>query len=78
MTSGTIIDTPAAVGAIIRARRQDRGQSQQSLAEAAGVSRKFLIDLESGHERAELGKTLAILGSPWPVADRHRTHPSRQ
>jgi|GEM_PF-889063 transcriptional regulator with XRE-family HTH domain len=63
MTSGTIIDTPAAVGAIIRARRQDRGQSQQSLAEAAGVSRKFLIDLESGHERAELGKTLAILAA---------------
>jgi len=63
MTSGTIIDTPAAVGAIIRARRQDRGQSQQSLAEAAGVSRKFLIDLEAGHERAELGKTLAILAA---------------
>ncbi|MBT2538728.1 helix-turn-helix domain-containing protein [Arthrobacter sp. ISL-69] len=63
MTSGPSIDTPAAVGAIIRARRQDRGLSQQTLAVRAGVSRKFLVDLEAGHERAELGKTLAILAA---------------
>jgi hypothetical protein len=31
------------------------------LADAAGVSRKFLVDLESGHERAELGKTMTVL-----------------
>ncbi|WP_307053385.1 helix-turn-helix transcriptional regulator [Arthrobacter bambusae] len=55
------IDTPAAAGSIIRARRQERGLSQQSLAEASGVSRKFLVDLEAGHERAELGKTMAVL-----------------
>lgn len=57
------IDSPAAVGAIIRARRDDRGLSQQSLAQATGVSRKFLVDLEAGHERAELGKTLSILAA---------------
>ncbi|WP_423184472.1 type II toxin-antitoxin system Y4mF family antitoxin [Arthrobacter sp. NyZ413] len=57
----TNIDTPAAAGAIIRARRQERGLSQQSLAEASGVSRKFIVDLEAGHERAELGKTMAVL-----------------
>ncbi|WP_284763146.1 helix-turn-helix domain-containing protein [Arthrobacter sp. efr-133-R2A-63] len=57
----TSIDTPAAAGVIIRARRQERGLSQQSLAESAGVSRKFIIDLEAGHERAELGKTMAVL-----------------
>ncbi|WP_427017301.1 helix-turn-helix domain-containing protein [Pseudarthrobacter sp. P1] len=56
-TSGT----PAAAGAMIRARRTARGWSQQALADAAGVSRKFLIDLEAGHDRAELGKTLAVL-----------------
>ncbi|MBO1267779.1 helix-turn-helix domain-containing protein [Arthrobacter cavernae] len=39
MTSGTRIHTPAAVDAIVRARRQDRGLSQESLAEATGVSR---------------------------------------
>ncbi|WP_437773677.1 helix-turn-helix domain-containing protein [Arthrobacter sp. KNU40] len=61
MTNTASIDTPAAAGAIIRARRQERGLSQQSLAQASGVSRKFLVDLEAGHERAELGKTMAVL-----------------
>ncbi|WP_208786598.1 helix-turn-helix domain-containing protein [[Micrococcus luteus] ATCC 49442] len=57
------IETPAAAGAIIRARRTARGLSQQALADMAGVSRKFLIDLEAGHDRAELGKTLAVLAA---------------
>lgn len=61
MPSGSTIDTSFAAGAIIRARRRERGLSQQSLANNAGVSRKFLIDLEAGHERAEFGKTLAVL-----------------
>src|SRR6476620_3068695 len=63
MTFETSIDSPAAAGAIIRARRTARGLSQQTLADMAGVSRKFLIDLEAGHDRAELGKTLAILAA---------------
>jgi y4mF family transcriptional regulator len=60
MTFETGIDSPAAAGAIIRARRTAKGLSQQTLADMAGVSRKFLIDLEAGHDRAELGKTLAV------------------
>ena len=60
MTLETSIDSPAAAGAIIRARRTAKGLSQQTLADMAGVSRKFLIDLEAGHDRAELGKTLAV------------------
>jgi hypothetical protein len=36
-------------------------RTQQTLADMAGVSRRFLIDLEAGHNRAELGKTLAVL-----------------
>jgi y4mF family transcriptional regulator len=61
MTIETTIKTPAAAGAIIRARRTARGLSQQTLSDVAGVSRKFLIDLEAGHDRAELGKTLAVM-----------------
>lgn len=63
MTPESTIETPAAAGAIIRARRIARGLSQQTLADTAGVSRKFLIDLEAGHDRAELGKTLAVLAA---------------
>lgn len=63
MTLESTIETPAAAGAIIRARRTARGLSQQTLADMAGVSRKFLIDLEAGHDRAELGKTLAVMAA---------------
>ena len=63
MTFETSIDSPAAAGAIIRARRIDKGLSQQTLADMAGVSRKFLIDLEAGHNRAELGKTLVVMAT---------------
>lgn len=63
MTFETSIDSPAAAGAIIRARRAAKGLSQQALADMAGVSRKFLIDLEAGHDRAELGKTLAVMAA---------------
>ncbi|MFQ4149408.1 helix-turn-helix domain-containing protein [Arthrobacter sp. LAPM80] len=63
MTLGNNIDTPAAAGALIRAQRMNHSLTQQALADTAGVSRKFLIDLEAGHERAELGKTLAVLAA---------------
>lgn len=43
MTNTTSIDTPAAASAIIRARRRERGLSQLLLAEASGVSRKFIL-----------------------------------
>jgi y4mF family transcriptional regulator len=63
MTLETSIETAAAAGALIRAHRVDLGLTQQTLAEKAGVSRKFLIDLEAGHDRAELGKTLAVMAA---------------
>lgn len=63
MSLESIIKTPAAAGAIIRARRTARGLSQEALADLAGVSRKFLIDLEAGHDRAQLGKTMAVLAA---------------
>ena len=61
MADTNSIDTPGAAGAVIRSRRKEQGLSQQALANAARVSRKFVVDLESGHERAELGKTIAVL-----------------
>lgn len=63
MTPETTIETAAAAGAIIRARRAARGLSQQTLSAMAGVSRKFFIDLEAGHDRAALGKALAVMAA---------------
>jgi HTH-type transcriptional regulator / antitoxin HipB len=45
--------------------RQDRGQTQAELAAAAGVSRRWLSDLEAGKTTAELSlilRTLDALG----------------
>ena len=65
MTPEATIETAAAAGAIVRAGRAARGLSQQTLSAMAGVSRKFFIDLEAGHDRAALGKTLAAMS---PIA----------
>jgi y4mF family transcriptional regulator len=63
MTFEGNFNTPTAAGALICGQRMSQGLTQQSFADEAGVSRKFIIDLESGHERAELGKTMAVLGA---------------
>ncbi|MEV4642464.1 helix-turn-helix transcriptional regulator [Actinoplanes sp. NPDC049548] len=53
------------LGLAVRQARQDRGQTQADLATAAGVSRRWLSDLESGKATAEFGlilRTLDALG----------------
>ena len=50
------------LGAAIRDARKSRGWTQQQLAEAANVSRQFVLDIERGARvRAELGRVLRIL-----------------
>lgn len=53
--------TPADLGAIIRDRRKHLKRNQASLANEIGVSRQWLIELEHGHPRAELGLVLRVL-----------------
>jgi y4mF family transcriptional regulator len=53
------------LGLAVRQARQDRGQTQAELATAAGVSRRWLSDLEAGKSTAEFGlilRTLDTLG----------------
>ncbi|UTT57778.1 helix-turn-helix transcriptional regulator [Cellulosimicrobium cellulans] len=50
------------LGAALRERRERAGLTQGHLAERAGVSRAFLIDLERGRRpRAELGRVLSVM-----------------
>jgi y4mF family transcriptional regulator len=49
------------LGLAVRQARQDRGQTQAELAVAAGVSRRWLSDLEGGKATAEFGLILRIL-----------------
>lgn len=58
------------VADIVRAARRRRRMTQSDLALAAGVSRRWIVDLEAGKPRAELALVLAVLdalGTPLTV-----------
>jgi HTH-type transcriptional regulator / antitoxin HipB len=60
-----LIRTPSDLGALIQERRIKLGLDQISLAKKAGTSRKWLIEVENGKPRAEIGlvlRTLKALG----------------
>jgi y4mF family transcriptional regulator len=56
-----LIRTPADLGAIIRDRRKQLKLDQAALAERIGVSRQWVIQIEHGRLRAELGLVLRAL-----------------
>ena len=55
----TVLDA-AALGDVVRIRRQMLRLSQKELADQAGVGRRFIGELESGKATLELGKALAV------------------
>lgn len=63
------IRTPRELGLLIRERRHELRLSQQQLADRAGVGRPWLVSVEAGHARAELGKLLALLAELGLVLD---------
>ena len=63
-----LLRTPADVGAAIRDRRRQLGLDQASLAKRIGVSRQWVVGIERGRGRAELGlvlRALEALGIPF-------------
>ena len=71
--SGTVIRTPANLGALIRDRRLGLGFDQAELAKRVGVSRLWINQVERGKPGASIGlvlRTLLVLGielsaNPW-------------
>jgi len=57
------IRTPADLGAVIRDRRKQLKLDQAALAKRIGVSRQWVIEIERGHPRAELGLVLRAIGA---------------
>jgi y4mF family transcriptional regulator len=55
------IATARDLGLVVRQSREDRGQTQAQLATEAGVSRRWLSDLEAGKATAEVGLVLRTL-----------------
>ena len=56
-----LIRTPTDLGAVIRDRRKQLDLDQAELAERIGVNRKWVIGIERGRVRAELGLVLRAL-----------------
>ncbi|HLJ87477.1 MAG TPA: helix-turn-helix domain-containing protein [Candidatus Angelobacter sp.] len=56
-----IIRTASDLGALIRDRRTKLGLDQASLAQRAGTSRKWLVEVEQGKPRASVGLILRTL-----------------
>jgi HTH-type transcriptional regulator / antitoxin HipB len=52
---------PEQVGRAVRLKRQEKRLSQSALAAQVGVGRKWVIHLESGNSKAELGLVLKVL-----------------
>ena len=84
-----IVHNPEQLGRAIRLKRQEKSLSQSALAALLGVGRKWVIGVEAGNSKAELGlilKTLDVLGlraslgeegQASQVEDRPRAEPSR-
>ena len=51
------------LGATIRLKRKEKGFSQSKLAELLGVERKWVLHLEAGNPKAELGLVLRALNT---------------
>jgi len=52
---GSRIRTPGVLGSVIKAYRMKRGLSQKALAAGMNVSRQWIVEIERGKIRAELG-----------------------
>ncbi len=55
------IQTPYDIGQIIKSRRKQLGWDQAQLADKIGVSRQWIINIEQGKPRAEIGLILRAL-----------------
>ena len=68
------VRTATDLGAFIRERRVKLGMDQSDLAEKAGTSRKWIVEVEQGKPRAEIGlvlRTLKALGVSLDLAADH-------
>ena len=76
-----LVRTPADLGAVLRDRRKQLKLDQAAFAKRIGVSRQWVIEIERGHSRAELGLVLRAidaldiqLDASIEPTDRRRSH----
>ena len=57
------VRTPVDFGLMIRQTRRARGMTQQELARSAAVGRQWIVEIEAGKPRAELGRVLQTVAA---------------
>ena len=57
----TTLHTSEQLGAAIRLKRKEKGLTQSGLAKLLGAERKWVINLEGGNSKAEIGLVLRAL-----------------
>lgn len=68
-----VLPTPEALGTALRSRRVEKGMSQADLAEWAGVSRQYVVQLEGGEVSLQVKRLFdlfAVLGADLAVLSR--------
>jgi len=71
------IRTPVDLGALIRDQRIKLRLDQRSLAAKVGVSRQWIVEVEKGKSRAEIGLLLRTLGALGIALDAEKDEPGR-
>ncbi|MHC6177277.1 helix-turn-helix domain-containing protein [Glutamicibacter sp. X7] len=61
MTERPFIHTVERLASVVHTERLAHHLSIEQLADKAGVSQHFLVDIEAGRPRAEVGKVLDVL-----------------
>jgi HTH-type transcriptional regulator/antitoxin HipB len=75
------IQSPVDLGLTIRDRRKQLHLDQQTLADRVGVSRQWVVEIEQGKPRAEIGlilRTLRELNIRLDASNDGETSPSRR
>jgi HTH-type transcriptional regulator/antitoxin HipB len=76
-----LLRTAKDIGAAIRQRRRELELDQGTLAERVGVSRQWIVEVEAGKPRAELGlvlRTLEALGLRLRAQEAAQRRPERR
>jgi len=71
------VRTPADLGALIRDHRTKLSLNQKSLAQKVGVSRQWIVDVEKGKPRAEIGLLLRTIGALGIALDAEKEGPEK-
>jgi HTH-type transcriptional regulator/antitoxin HipB len=68
-----ILHNPEQLGAAIRLKRKEKNLTQSELAKLLGAERKWVLRLESGNSKAEIGlilRAIEVLGLRASLADK--------